>query len=108
MAFQILHSSIDSVERIHQSGSGGSDNGNSISHDSGSIGGSLVIRCKDLKIIQLDIRASEKFKSIAESLEKLSSATHPLKDNQPSSKISFDQLVVNTFAKVKKSKTLKC
>lgn len=56
-----------------------------------------MIRCKNLKIFQLDIRGHEKFKSIAESLDKLLSATIPEKlksersDSLIVSKLSFDQ-----------------
>ena len=56
-----------------------------------------MIRCKNLKIFQLDIRGYEKFKSIAESLDKLLSATIPEKlksersDSLIVSKLSFDQ-----------------
>ena len=89
-----MHTGIDAIERINQSGT---DNGNNAANGSGPIEGSLVIRCKNLKIFQLDIRGYEKFKSIAESLDKLLSSTLPekLKSEQSDSlivsKLSFDQ-----------------
>ena len=93
--FQILHTGIDAVERINQSGA---DNGNVTSNGNGHIEGSLVIRCKNLKIFQIDIRGYEKFKSIAESVDSLISATMPdrIKSERSGSlvvsKLSFDQV----------------
>ncbi len=54
-AFQILHRSVDSIDRRPSSPNGGS----------------LIIRCKDLKVIQIDIRKQEDYINVADSLEKL-------------------------------------
>lgn len=89
-----MHTGIDAIERINQSGP---DGGSNQSNGNGLIEGSLVIRCKNLKIFQLDIRGYDKFKSIAESLDKFLSSTIPEKlksersDSLIVSKLSFDQ-----------------
>ena len=89
-----MHTGIDAIERINQSGT---DGGSNQSNGNGLIEGSLVIRCKNLKIFQLDIRGYDKFKSIAESLDKFLSSTIPEKlksersDSLIVSKLSFDQ-----------------
>ena len=98
---QILHTGIDVVERINQSGA---DKGNTVTNGSnGHIEGSLVIRCKDLRIFQIDIRGYEKFKFVAESLDKLLTATIPDRskyersDSLVISTIDFDQIQVDRF-----------
>ncbi|KAF4531437.1 hypothetical protein B566_EDAN004207 [Ephemera danica] len=53
----ILHQNIDAVER----------------KPNGFLSGSLVIKCKDFRVIQLDINNFEEFTNVANSLERLSS-----------------------------------
>ena len=59
-----------------------------------------MIRCKDLRIFQIDIRGYEKFKFVAESLDKLLTATIPDRskyersDSLVISTIDFDQIQV--------------
>ena len=109
LSFQILLTGIDAIERINQSGA---DNGTSSSNGPGHIEGSLVIRCKNLKIFQIDIRGYEKFKSIAESLDKLLSATVPERsksersDSLIVSRISFDQVPTNGFDKIYRTENI--
>ena len=62
-----------------------------------------MIRCKDLRIFQIDIRGYEKFKFVAESLDKLLTATIPDRskyersDSLVISTIDFDQIQVHRF-----------
>ena len=55
--FQILHRSVDSIQR------------RSYSLDDG---GSVIIKCKDLKQLKIEISGQEEFLNVADSLEKLS------------------------------------
>ena len=57
-SFQILHRSIDSIERRYNG-----TNGN---------GGSLIVCCKDLRIFKIDISGQNEYFNVADSLEKLS------------------------------------
>lgn len=61
--FQLLHSAVDSVEKKL----------------SGSNGGTILLKCKDLKVVQLDIPTAEDCLSIAHSIEQLSNVG---KENQ--------------------------
>lgn len=58
----LLHRNVDSVERKPDNQAGG---------------GSLVLKCKDFRIIQLDIKEQREFLNIASSLEKLSNVADP-------------------------------
>lgn len=106
LIFQILLTSIDAIERINQSGA---DNGNGSYDGNNHIEGSLVIRCKNLKIFQIDIRGHEKFKTTAESLDNLLSATVPGRtksersDSLLVSKISFDQVSTTGLDRTQKN-----
>lgn len=53
----LLHHNVDAIER----------------KPNGLIGGSIIIKCKDFRIIQLDITGFEEFTNVATSIEKLSS-----------------------------------
>lgn len=55
--FQLLHRNVDAVERKPDNQMGG---------------GSLIIKCKDFRIIQLDIKEQREFLNVASSIEKLS------------------------------------
>jgi len=55
--FQLLHSNIDAIQRKPN---------NNIQ-----LGGSLIIKCKDLRILQLDLRNEEEFNNVANSLDNL-------------------------------------
>lgn len=55
--FQLLHHNVDAVER---------------KPDNQANGGSLTIKCKDFRIIQLDIKEQREYLNIASSIEKLS------------------------------------
>lgn len=55
---QLLHENIDVIERKSSS---------NIS------GGTIIIKCKDFRIILVDIKSSEDFNNVALSLERLSS-----------------------------------
>ncbi|XP_023721234.1 myotubularin-related protein 9-like [Cryptotermes secundus] len=59
----LLHHNVDAVER----------------RISGMQGGSLIIKCKDFRIIQLDISNPDKFLKVATTVENLSSLDEPTK-----------------------------
>jgi hypothetical protein len=54
---QLLHHNVDAVER----------------RPNGLQGGSLIIKCKDFRIIQLDISSPDEFVKVATTIENLSS-----------------------------------
>ena len=54
--FQVLHRSIDRIER----------------RGNGTNGGSLIICCKDLRVFKVDISGQDEYLNVADSLEKLS------------------------------------
>ncbi|GLG92762.1 Myotubularin [Gryllus bimaculatus] len=53
----LMHHNVDSIER----------------KPNGALGGSLIIKCKDFRIIQLDINSTDEFMKVATSIERLSS-----------------------------------
>lgn len=57
MLFQLLHSNVDHIDRKQA---------NNVQ-----LGGSLVIKCKDLRILQLDLNTLEDFTNVAVTLERL-------------------------------------
>lgn len=61
MFFQLLHQSIDFVEK--------KPNGTNSNYQNG---GSIILKCKDLRILQLDIASTEEFLNIYASIERLS------------------------------------
>ena len=64
--FQLLHQSIDLIEKR--------PNGSNSNYQNG---GSIVLKCKDLRILQLDIANTEEFLNIYASIEKLSNFDNP-------------------------------
>lgn len=63
---QLLHKSIDSIEKKENKPNSGIPQG-----------GSLYLKCKDLKIFQLDICSSSELNLVAQTLENLSSLQDP-------------------------------
>lgn len=66
MSFQLLHKNIDSIEKKENKPSSGVTQG-----------GSLILKCKDLRIFQLDIANSTELNLVAQTLENLSSLQDP-------------------------------
>lgn len=64
--FKLLHQSIDMVEKKQTSGSNNSQNG-----------GSIILKCKDLRILQLDIANSDDYQNIYLSILRLSNLEKP-------------------------------
>lgn len=64
--FQLLHKNIDSIEKKENKPSGGIAQG-----------GSLFLKCKDLRIFQLDIATTTELSQMAQTLENLSSLQDP-------------------------------
>lgn len=64
--FQLLHKNIDSIEKKENKPNSGIPQG-----------GSLFLKCKDLRIFQLDIATSTELNFMAQTLENLSSLQDP-------------------------------
>lgn len=64
--FKLLHQSIDIVERKQNSSANNSLNG-----------GSIILKCKDLRVLQLDISNSEDYHNIFLSIQRLSNLEKP-------------------------------
>lgn len=79
-AFQLLHHNVDAVERKPDSQAGG---------------GSLIIKCKDFRIIQLDIKEQREFLNIASSIEKLSNIGEDFLKMNPEAHVYLSDLEGN-------------
>lgn len=64
--FQLLHKNIDSIEKKENKPSSGTTQG-----------GSLFLKCKDLRIFQMDISTNNELNLVAQTLENLSNLTDP-------------------------------
>lgn len=64
--FKLLHQCVDVVEKKQISGTNNSQNG-----------GSIVLKCKDLRILQLDIANSDDFHNVYLSIQRLSNLEKP-------------------------------
>lgn len=66
ISFQLLHKNIDCIEKKENKLSGGVVQG-----------GSLYLKCKDLRIFQLDISNTTELNLVAQTLENLASLQDP-------------------------------